>query len=130
MPRLAEAHLPGEPGLLGYLTPTARVVDETGSLDAITARLVHPADTPTLPGGLRLAPLAWTQARYTSATPTDDRGVAAARRVLGCAPVVELRAAVGAPLTPTRMVDNLRSSWRLTWLRIPADPREAEAVLC
>ncbi len=54
----------------------------------------------------------------------------AARRVIECADVQELLAAVREPLTAGRFLDNVLAAPRLTRLEIPSDPNEAERLLC
>lgn len=70
---------------------------------------------------------AWLVARFTdSPAGGDDPVVAAARRALERDGIRDVVDAVTGAMTPGRFLDNVKRASRLTALRIPADPREAE----
>ena len=94
------------------------------------------------PGHEKTVRAAWFLARYPPGqgfvvrqqlggifeTPEPPEALAAARRVLDSPPLRELEEAVSAPMTPVRFFRNFFASPRLTLLRIPPDPLEAERL--
>jgi arabinofuranosyltransferase len=117
------------------------VVDSLGLNDYIGARmrLTHYGR----PGHEKNVPSAWFLARYpapqgyispmqssrVSARLPSTEALSAARRVLESPQLLELRDAVTAPVTLGRFMNNIRLAWKLTFLRIPSDPEEAELEL-
>jgi arabinofuranosyltransferase len=59
-----------------------------------------------------------------------ERGVEDARHALACGDLARLLDAVSEPLTPDRILANLRSSWTFHTLRVPQDPTEARREFC
>lgn len=113
------------------------VIDSLGLNDYIGARLLVPWHGRA--GHEKAVPSAWFLARYPTpqgyispiqgsrislSVPTEE-GIAAVRRVLESPQVVELKAAVTAPMTISRFLNNISLAWRLTSLRIPRDPEVA-----
>lgn len=104
------------------------VADELSLADPIGARF--PASPRARVGHAKQVPVEWELARYAAPTPRDPAGVRAARRALSCGDVHLLQEATSAPMTPGRFLRNLLVAPRLTWLRIPSNPFQAEAALC
>lgn len=77
-------------------------------------------------------PNEWAIARFAAADVRveEPARVAAARAALACGDLAELRRAVEDRLTSRRFLENMRLAWRLTRLRIPADPPAAQRELC
>ncbi len=82
------------------------------------------------PGHEKELPAAWVMARYSTTQEGESAEVAAARRSLGCGELALLHEAITQPLTARRFMDNMLLSFRLTRLRIPADPNRAATELC
>ncbi len=116
-------------GLGGYAAgPRVHVIDWYGLADPLAARLRlkqrgRPGHEKALPNEGAIACFA------VADVPVEDPArVAAARAVLACGDLAELqRAVVEGRLTPQRFLANMRLFWRLTRLRIPADPPGASA---
>jgi arabinofuranosyltransferase len=93
------------------------------------------------PGHEKIVPAAWFIARYpppqglvvTNQLNGEFRKresperIEAAQRVLASPELRELTEAVSAPLTAELFVKNIARAWRLTFMRIPADPERALA---
>jgi arabinofuranosyltransferase len=125
----------GTVGLTGYAAGTdVHVLDSLGIGDAFGARIRLEARG--RPGHEKPAPQAWAIARYgdpaadQSNAPDDAAEIRAAREALSCPPLLQLRAAISAPLTWDRFLTNIRQAPALTGLRFPADPHEAAEELC
>ena len=76
---------------------------------------------------------AWIIASYSTAKSeagVPGAAIAAARRALRCGLIAELRQATQAPLTRSRLVDNVTGSLALTTFRIPENPVAAEHAFC
>jgi arabinofuranosyltransferase len=127
----------GRLGASGAAAPlTAQVVDTLGLVHPLGARITatYPDERP---GHQKVLPWAWIVAEYvdpglhaTGVLYSTAEDVRAARHALDCGALAELRAAVREPLTLGRFWANLVGSVRRTRLVIPADPREAERILC
>jgi arabinofuranosyltransferase len=142
-------------GVLGYaLGPSVHIYDTLGLADPLAARLDTDRATTVFfrpVGHEKPIPPAWSAARLIAAdaapSATDvtqgltpliptaegaafDDQVRAARRALDCPDLADLRAAVGAPLTPGRFLSNFFGSFERTRLRIAPDPLEAVEDLC
>lgn len=118
-------------GLAGVVAgPRVHFVDRRGLTDPVAARLR--LTRRARPGHEKSLPNAWIIARFVDPEqePALSASVAAARRALGCSDLAQLLRAVEEPLTPRRFVDNMRLSWRLTRLRVAADPVVAAHELC
>ncbi len=118
-------------GLAGVVAgPQVHFVDRRGLTDPLAARLR--LTRRARPGHEKSLPNAWIIARFVDPEkePALSASVAAARRALGCGDLAQLLHAVEEPLTPQRFVDNVRLSWRLTRLRLAADPVVAALELC
>jgi len=91
------------------------------------------------PGHEKIVPAAWFVARYPppyglvvlnqlngefAKKETTER-VEAAKLVLASPKLLELREAVAAPMDPSLFLKNILRAWRLTFMRIPADPVRA-----
>jgi arabinofuranosyltransferase len=123
-------------GMLAYAAgPRAYVGDELGLGDPLAARLRLPARR-ARPGHEKYLPPVWYAARLVPvegpvpslvASPEE---LGAARRALACAPLRDLMSAVRSPFSLGQALENLNQAWRLTNLRFPADPFEAERELC
>ncbi|MFI1095071.1 hypothetical protein [Streptomyces sp. NPDC020917] len=132
--------LAGSYGLLGYngiVTPLdATAVDPLGLAYPLAAHQARPpGSTAGRSGHEKPLDPAWIVADYTDpGTPLpqglDPARVAAARHALSCGRLAELQRSVRAPMTPERFWENLRGSWSRTGFRFPADPVQAERVLC
>jgi arabinofuranosyltransferase len=127
-------------GYLGYASPDDVIVlDFYGLADPVGSHLEAPP--PLRPGHEKVLPVTWFWARYADRPPrlqSPDPAVgrvtagslAAARDALACGELAELVAATSAPMTWDRFWANLTGSADRTALRIPADPRDAEAEFC
>ena len=116
-------------GILGVAAGDRVFVADALSLaDPVSARF------PPVPGGrvghAKQVPAQWELARYAAPSPGDPAGVRAARRALSCGSLHLLQEATDAPMTPSRFLRNLLVAPRLTRLRVPSDPFQAERVLC
>jgi arabinofuranosyltransferase len=105
--------------------PDVEVRDHFGIADPLGGRLDPlPANRP---GHQKPLALPYHVATLPLADPADaDRladpeAVAAARRVLDCPAVRELRVAISEPLSLGRLLRNIRAAPRLTGLRLPRD---------
>lgn len=130
-PAVALASAVGNPGGQGYAAGLeVHLVDRLGLSDPIAGRLR--LDKRARPGHEKQLPAAWAIARFAdrAAPGADAPDVTAARETLACGPVAELLRTVTEPLTVRRFLSNLRASWTLTRLRIPADPLQARRELC
>jgi arabinofuranosyltransferase len=107
--------------------PGVRVRDHFGLADVLGAHLT-PIPTNRI-GHQKPMPPAYLEATLPLADPggparlADPAALAAARRLLDCPAVRELRAATGGPLTLGRLVRNVLAAPALTRLRIPHDPQ-------
>ena len=124
----------GSIGLAGYEAGIeVHVVDIGGLAEPLAARSDPVAGS--IAGHRKIIDPAWAEARFGVGTheagdPANDDAVAAAARTLECPALRDLFAAIGDPMTPGRFAANLVDSVRLTRLRVPADPFEAERELC
>lgn len=83
------------------------------------------------PGHEKELPEVWVVARYGQPDPSGESStLAAARRSLACGELAQLHEAITEPLDLARFIENLRLSFRLTRLRVPADPDAAAATFC
>lgn len=118
-------------GVIGYLLgPRVHVVDRLGLSDPIAAHLQLTARG--RPGHEKLLPQDWILARFGDTgeiSPLPEEAVAA-RDALSCGDLSTLQRAVDEPLTVGRFLENIRLSFRLYHLRIPADPLAARAAFC
>jgi arabinofuranosyltransferase len=124
-------------GLLGYAAgPHVHIVDRLGLAGPIAARLR--LERPGRPGHEKDLPAEWVVARFAapdvlprgSLTPEAERRVRDADAALRCGLLPELLRAVDAPLDGEGFARNVLVAWRLTALRVPADPSEARRDLC
>ena len=95
------------------------------------------------PGHEKIVPSSWFLARYPPGVgivvtnqldgqfreKEPQSAIDAARAVLASPSLLELHDAVAEPLTLRRFIQNFFRAWRLTFLRIPADPHEALKTL-
>jgi arabinofuranosyltransferase len=115
-------------GMFGYAAGRdVWVVDLRGLGDPVAARIK--VTRRGVPGHEKLLGTDWVVARFARAPP-PSRGVADARRALGCGDLRRTLEAVTRKMTLNRFVENLRLSASSTRLRVSADPREAERTLC
>lgn len=142
-------------GASGYgLGPGWQIIDLWGLAHHISGRMISTPtryNQPRLPGHEKPLPNVWLIAiiapegvypnprtlpwRSNPLIPHSDgdefRGqVASARQALTCPALRELLAAVSAPLTVQRFVDNFTGAWARTRLTIPPDPHEAREKFC
>lgn len=104
------------------------IVDSYGLADPLAARMElymrgragHEKSFPTF----------WFAAKYGDLSATSDPAVATARRALGCGLLAKLHAATHEPLSWQRFWKNVRLSFKLHGLRVPADPGEAVSRFC
>ena len=127
-------------GYLGYAAPADVVVlDLYGLTDPVGSHLEP--QRPRRAGHEKRMPLSWGWARYgedlpvvQAPTPSLSRvthaDLRAARAALACGALADLVEAASAPLTAGRFWDNVTGSVGRTSLRIPSDPRDAEAAFC
>ena len=118
-------------GILGYIAgPSVRVIDRQGLADPIASRLL--LATRGRPGHEKHLPEAWILARFAA----REAAVAAmpasgdAARALECGELADLLRAVNGRLTPPGFIANMRAAWRLSQLRVPADPEAARERFC
>jgi arabinofuranosyltransferase len=104
------------------------VVDIGGLAEPLAARTEIVPGRPA--GHRKQVDPAWYAARFAAPSPTDSAEAIAARRVLACAPVSDLLAAVDDDLTPGRFLSNIWHSFDYTRLHIPANPIVAEQQWC
>lgn len=95
------------------------------------------------PGHEKIVPSSWFLARYPAGVgivvtnqldgqfreKEPQSAIDAARAVLASPSLLELHDAVAEPMTLRRFIQNFFRAWRLTFLRIPADPHEALKTL-
>jgi arabinofuranosyltransferase len=81
-------------------------------------------------GHSHIVPMAWDLARFATPASDDDPSVTAARRALQCGELHELLDDITKPMTFRRFFSNLLDAPRLTFLRVPSDPRAAEKEMC
>lgn len=122
----------GAVGLPGFAAGAqVHILDRLGLADAYTAR--QRLVVRRRPGHDKPLPLAWVWGRYGASgdVPAADAGAArAARTAMACPPLRRLDAAITAPLSARRFVDNVLAAPSLTALRFPSDPVAAAAELC
>jgi len=107
------------------------VVDTLGLADPMGSRLLLVPPRLGRIANEKQLPYYWVVAHYTnSAPPYTDDFVVAARAALSCGDLRELLAAIEEPLTAQRFARNLVLSYRLTALRIPANPADAQSRFC
>jgi arabinofuranosyltransferase len=124
-------------GLLGYAAgPHVHIVDRLGLADPIAARVR--LERHGRPGHEKDLPGEWVVARFAAPdvlppgllTPESARRVRDAEAALRCGLLPELLRAVEAPLDGEGFARNVFVAWRLTALRVPADPSAARRALC
>ena len=136
-------------GPIGYVAgPSVRVVDLVGGADPITAH--HRSEIDWFVGLSKAGHASWILADVADDPSTvlpgalvagngfspDPSGLSAmehlawARASLDCGQLAQLVTGYRAPLTPTRILDNLWNSLPNTELRFDEDPRGAYAELC
>ncbi|HVE69371.1 MAG TPA: hypothetical protein VNB64_12400 [Solirubrobacteraceae bacterium] len=120
-------------GIAGYAAgPRVYIADAFGLADPIGSRL--PAIDRRRAGHEKLMGADWVLGRFAvpgATTPgTNPARVVAARRAIRCGPLARVDRAVTSRLTWGRFWSNVGEAWRLRWLRIPQDPREAAARWC
>lgn len=121
--------LRGAIGIIGGVAgPAVHVVDHHGLAEPLGARLT--LNERERPGHDKRLSNYWMLARFASKQEPEDARVAAARQALSCPDPTALMAAVTESLTLSRFWQNLLLAPRLTTLRIPTDPLEAERKLC
>jgi arabinofuranosyltransferase len=123
----------GSIGRLGTAAgPDVRIADAHGLADPLGARVRLPQPRIARPGHEKILPLSWYLARFTTGPPPTDLRpqVQAARAALRCRPLRRLVAAVSAPLTLGRAVDNIGEAFAANGLRIDPNPEVAERSLC
>ena len=95
------------------------------------------------PGHEKIVPSSWFLARYPPGVgivvtnqldgqfreKEPQSAIDAARVVLASPSLLELHDAVAEPMTLRRFIQNFFRAWRLTFLRMPADPHEALKTL-
>ena len=127
-------------GMVSYAAgPNVAIADCLGGIvDPIGSRMR--LEQRGRPGHEKWQSLEWILGRYFE--PLDPAGpdrpavgwdplrLAAAQAAFRCGDLSRLRAAVEGPLTWQRFWSNVRWSFRLTRLRIPQDPVQAERELC
>jgi arabinofuranosyltransferase len=118
-------------GLRGYNAgPNVFLFDRHGLTDPISGRFRLERRV-ARPGHEKDTHYAWIVALFSNPTPAlTNPDVAAARAALACGDLLALRHAVQDPLTPARFVANLGLAWRLTSLRIPGSPTDAQRTFC
>jgi hypothetical protein len=102
------------------------VVDLGGLAEPLAAR--SPPIAGRIAGHRKQIDDAWYVARFGAEQ--GDAKVLAARRALTCGPLAGLLAAVDEPMTFGRFFSNLWHSVSYTRLRVPYEPRYAEAKWC
>jgi arabinofuranosyltransferase len=112
----------------GVLGPRVNLVDYFGLADPVASRLSM--SKRGRPGHEKAFSTVWLSAKYAAAGSTTDSRVRAARRALDCGLLRELRHATTDRLDVSRFIRNVRLSFALSALRIPADPRAARQQLC
>jgi arabinofuranosyltransferase len=117
-------------GLAGFAAGIdVHVADRLGLADPIASRLR--LERRTRPGHEKELPVVWAVARFSDATPPADAvSVAAAREAIECGELRAVLTAVTEPLSVERFLKNVRLSWTMRHLRVPADPQAARAELC
>jgi arabinofuranosyltransferase len=116
-------------GLLGVAAgPHVRIIDLHGLSDPLAARIELLERG--RPGHEKVISDAWVLARYGDSATATSPEIQAAGRALACEPLAELTKGIQEPLTPGRILDNIRLAWETRNLRIPADPLQAERQLC
>jgi arabinofuranosyltransferase len=120
-------------GIVGFAAgPRVYLADVFGLADPVGARL--PVTDPRRAGHEKLLTPEWVLGRFGAPGATvagvDPGAVRAARRALSCGPLRRLRRATAEPLSWGRFWGNVHDAWRLRSLRIPQDPREAQARWC
>jgi arabinofuranosyltransferase len=117
-------------GILGYLAGLdTHVVDQLGLADPIASRMA--LTSRGRPGHEKWLSRDWIAGRFgdPKATSLPAPAVDVARAV-GCGDLARLLRAVNDPLTVSRFLANVRASWALSRLRIPADPASARDRFC
>jgi arabinofuranosyltransferase len=104
------------------------LVDSFGLADPLAARAE--LRERGRPGHEKSFPTVWLAAKYAHESATDDPRVALAKQALKCGALKQLHDATHAPLTLSRFLENIRLSYKLHKLRVPADPAEAVARFC
>ncbi|MGN6696425.1 MAG: hypothetical protein ACTHN0_19760, partial [Aquihabitans sp.] len=115
----------GAVGALGVVAgPGVRIIDRTALADPVASRLPVTQHTP---GHLRFLPTAWVFARAGVLTDPESK---AAARALRCGELAEVMESATEPLTPKRFVQNLLHAPANTFVKVPADPKEAVGAFC
>lgn len=119
-------------GTLGAVVPlNGLAIDVHGLSYSLGSHLEAASDGRI--GHDKYAEPAWIVAQYTDATSAPGvpaAEIAAARAAIGCAAPAELRRATEAPMSWDRFWSDFVEAPGLTAVRIPDDPKQAEARLC
>lgn len=129
MPELVAAVPAKAIGITGFFLPSrVGVIDQLGLGDPLASR-VHLKGRGR-PGHEKELPYAWIVARLSGPHEGEDAAVAAARHAMSCDVLSELDRATRAPLDVSLFLENVGRASRLTKLRIPKDPFDAEERFC
>lgn len=116
-------------GITGYFLPSrVGVIDQLGLGDPFASRVQLKGRG--RPGHEKELPYAWIVARLGAPHEGEDAAVAAARHAMSCDVLGELDQATHAPLDASLFFRNMARASRLTKLRIPKDPFDAEERFC
>lgn len=104
------------------------VADRFALAEPVGARLAHTGFADNRVGHGKDVPQEWILARFAALT--EDPEIEAAREALRCGTLRQLVDATTKPLTVSRFVRNIAAAPRLTALRVPVDPWEAQTTFC
>jgi arabinofuranosyltransferase len=119
-------------GTLGVAVPLNGLAIDVHGLSYALGSHLRPGPDGRI-GHEKYAAPVWIVAEYTTAAsvpgiPAAD--VAAARRALACGGLADLQQATEAPMSWNRFWSNVVGASRLTRVRVPDDPYQADAQLC